>query len=128
MDEIIQVGIVTEMKAKFIMKSWFVKPVIILPKSYYEKFLLDAHYLNSITDISKCSWPSKALKLSMGRIIGSNIITSDLSSAYHHVPLTDEAQNLTSFFVGGRQCSCRVGIHGLKSFINFFQNLMQLDL
>ena len=103
MDEVIQAGIVSELNEKDDMNSWFVNPVIILPKKDYVKLVLDARYLNSITDTSNCSWPLEPLQVLMTRVNGSYFTSSDLSCAYHQVPLTDESQKLTSFIVGGRQ-------------------------
>ena len=75
-------------------------------KKDYIKLVLDARYLNSITDTSNCSWPLEPLQVLMTRINGS------YSCAYHQVPLTDEAQKLTSFIVGGRQYTYQVGFYG----------------
>ena len=82
-------------------------------------------YLNSITDTSNCSWPLEPLQVLMTRINGSYFTSSDLSCAYHQVPLTDEAQKLTSFIVGGRQNTYQVGFYGLKPLPNFFSKLMR---
>ena len=125
MDELIQAGIVRELNEKDDMNSWFVNPVIILPKKDYVKLVLDARYLNSITDTSNCSWPLEPLQVLMTRINGSYFTSSDLSCAYHQVPLTDEAQKLTSFIVGGRQYTYQVGFYGLKPLSNFFSKLMR---
>ena len=65
MDELIQAGIVRELNEKDDMNSWFVNPVIILPKNDYVKLVLDARYLNSITDTSNCSWPLEPLQVLM---------------------------------------------------------------
>ena len=105
------------------MNSWFVNPVIILPKKVYVTMVFDARYLNSTTDTSNCSWPLEPLQVLMTRINGSYFTSSDLYCAYHQVPLTDEAQKLTSFIVGGRQYTYQVGFNGLKPFTNFFSKL-----
>ena len=125
MDELIQAGIVRELNEKNDMNSWFVNPVIILPKKDYVKLVLDARYLNSIADNSNCSWPLEPLQVLMTRINGSYFTSGDLSCAYHQVPLRDEAQKLTSFIVGGRQYTYQVGFHGLKPLPNFFSKLMR---
>ena len=125
MDELIQAGIIRELKEKDDMNSWFVNPVIILPKKDYVKLVLDASYLKSITDTSNCSWPLEPLQVLMTRINGSYFTSSDLSCAYHQVPLTDEAQISTSFIVDGRQYTYQVGFYGLKPLPNFFSKLMR---
>ena len=124
-DELIQAGIVRELNEKDDMNSWFVNPVIILPKKDYVKLVLDAGYLKSITDTSNSSWPLEPLQVLMTRINGSYFTSSDLSCAYHQVPLTDEAQKLTSFIVGGRQYTYQVGFYGLKPLPKFFSKLMR---
>ena len=55
MDELIQAGIMRELNENDDMNSWFVNPVIILPKKDYVKLVIDARYLNSITDTSNSS-------------------------------------------------------------------------
>ena len=87
--------------------------------------VLVARYLNSITDTSNCSWPLKPLQFLMTRINGSYFTSSDLSCAYHQVPLTDESQKLTSFIVGGRQYTYQVGFNGLKPLPKFISKLMR---
>ena len=88
-------------------------------------YVLDARYLNSITDTSNCSWTLEPLQVLMARTNGPYFTSSDLSCAYHQVPLTDEAQKLTSFFVEGRQYNYEVGFYGLKPLPNFFTKLMR---
>ena len=124
-DELIQAGIVRELNEKDDMSSWFVNPVIILPKKDYVMLVLDAGYLKSITDTSNSSWPLEPLQVLMTRINGSYFTSSDLSCAYHQVPLTDEAQKLTSFIVGGRQYTYQVGFYGLIPLPKFFSKLMR---
>ena len=86
MDELIQAGTFREINEKDDMNSWFVNPVTILPKKDYIQLVLDATYLNSITDTSNCSWPLEPLQVLMTRINGSYFTSSDLSCAYHQVP------------------------------------------
>ena len=105
------------------MNSWFVNPVIILPKKV--NLFLDARYLNSITDISNCSWPLEPLQILMSGVNGSYSTSSDLSCACHPVPLMDEAQNLTCFNVGGRQYTYQVGFFCLKPLSNFVSKIMR---
>ena len=56
MDELIQAGITRELTEHDDLKSWFVNPIIVLPKNDYVKLVIDARYLNSITDTSNSSW------------------------------------------------------------------------
>ena len=107
------------------LNSWFVNPIIILPKKDYGNIVIDARYLNSITDTSNSSWPLEPLQVLMIRLNGAYFKSSDLSCAYHQVPLTEETQKLFSFFVGGRQYTYQVGFYGLKPLPNFCSKLIR---
>ena len=87
--------------------------------------VLNARYLNSITDTSKCSWTLEPLQVLPARINGSYFTSSNLSCAYHQFPLINEAQKLTSFNVEGRQYNYQVGFYGLKPLSKFFTKLMR---
>ena len=39
------------------MGSEFINPIVIIPKGNTVKVVLDARYLNSITDLGRYSWP-----------------------------------------------------------------------
>ena len=52
MDELTEAEIIRELNENNDTKSWFVDPAIILPKKDYVKLVIDARYLNSITDTS----------------------------------------------------------------------------
>ena len=93
--------------------SLFVIPIILLPKADYVKLVIDARYLNSITDLTNYSWPLETGPMIMTRIKGKYFRASDLSSAYHQVPLSPETQKLTSFIIGGKQYTYQVGFYGL---------------
>ena len=103
MDELIQAGTIRELNEHDDLNSWFVNPIIILPKNDYVKLVIDARYLNSITDTSNSSWPLEPLQVLMTLVNVAYFTSSDLTCAYHQVPLTEETQKLTSFIVGGRQ-------------------------
>ena len=125
MDELIRAGIIRELNENDYINSWFVNPVIILPKKDYVKLVIDARYLNSITDTSNSSWPLEPLNVIMTRITGTIFTSSDLSSAYNQVPLTEDTQKVKSFIVGGRQYTYQVGFYGLKPLPSFFSKLMR---
>ena len=125
MDELILAGIIRELNENDDMNSWFVNPVIILPKKDYVKLVIDARYLNSITDTSNSSQPLEPLNVIMTRITGTIVTSSDLSSAYNQVPLTKDTKKVTSFIVGGRQSTYQVGFYGLKPLPSFFSQLMR---
>ena len=83
--------------------SLFVNPIILMPKDNYVKLVIDARYLNSVTDLTNYSWPSEPVQMFMTRVNGKFFSVSDLPCAYHQVPLSFETQKLTSFIIGGRQ-------------------------
>ena len=99
MDTKIQAGDVREMNRNFLMNSRFVSPVIILLKRDYCKLVLDARYLNSPTDTTNCFWLLESQQFQMIKINGSNVTSIDLFCAYRLVPLTDNAQKVSSFFL-----------------------------
>ena len=85
------------------MGSLFVNPIILMPKRDYVKLVIDARFLNSVTDLTNYSWPLEPVQMIMTRVNGNFFSVSDLSCAYHQVPLSPETQKLTSFIIGGRQ-------------------------
>ena len=85
------------------MGSLFTNPIIILPKGDTVKLVIDARYLNSITDLSNYSWPLEPVQMLLTKLDGTYYTTSDLASAYNQVPLSEDTKKLTSFVVGGKQ-------------------------
>ena len=57
---------------------------------------------------------------------GKVFSVSDLSCAYHQVPLSSETQKLTIFIIGGKQYTYTRGFHGLRGLQNFFNRLMTI--
>ena len=95
-------GIIREMGDDDELGSVFVNPIILLPEANYVKLVIDARNLNSITDLTNYSWSLEPVQMTMTRISGKNFTASDLSCAYHQVPLSFETQKLTSFILGGK--------------------------
>ena len=108
------------------MGSLFVNPIILMPKNDYVKLVIDARYLNSMTDLTNYSWPLEPVQMIMTRVNGKVFSVSDLSCAYHQVPLSYETQKLTSFIMGGRQYTFTRGFYGLCGLPNFFSRLMTI--
>ena len=71
MHELIQAGIIRELNVRNNLNSWFVNPIIILPKNDYVNLVIDARYLNSITDTSNSSWPLEPLQVLTTRVNGA---------------------------------------------------------
>ena len=107
--------------------SLFVNPIILLPKADYVKLVIDASYLNSITDLTNYFWPLEPVQTIMKRINGKYFTASDLSCAYHQVPLSDKTQKLTSFIVCRKQYTYQVGFYGLCGLPQWFSRMMAIN-
>ena len=103
LNELQRAGIIREMGSDMEMGSLFTNPIIILPKGDTVKLVIDARYLNSITDLSNYSWPLEPAQMLLTRLDGVYYTTSDLASAYNQVPCSEDTKKLTSFVVGGKQ-------------------------
>ena len=84
------------------MGALFVNPIILIPKSVYVKQVIGAQFLNSVTDHTNYPWLLETVQMIMTLVNGKFFSISDLSCAYHQVPLSPETQKLTSFTIGGR--------------------------
>ena len=97
----------------------FTNPVIILRKGESLKIVLDARYLNSMIDESKCNWPIEPVEVALTRINGTIFTTADLYSAYNQIPL-DEQSMRYSFYDWKRtilfQTAILRNIHWTRSF------------
>ena len=113
--------IIREMEDDYEMGSLFVNPIILMPKSDYVELVIDARFLNSVTDLSNYSWPLEPVKMIMTRVNRKIFSVSDLSCAYHQVPLmSPETQKLTCFIIDGRQYTYTKGFYGLCGLPKFF--------
>ena len=106
------------------MGSLFVNPINLMPKNDYNKLVIDARYLNSVTDFTNYCWPLEPVQMNTTRVNGKFFSVSDMSCDYHQVPLSFKAQELTSFIIGGRQYTFTRGFHGLCGLLIFFGRLM----
>ena len=71
-------GIMQEMGDDDELGSLFVNPFILLLKADYVKLVIDARYLNSITDLTNYSRPLEPVQMTMTRINGKYFTGSDL--------------------------------------------------
>ena len=101
-DQLCKSGLIREMGSIPEMGSEIINPIIILPKGNIVKLVIDARYLNSITDLSRYSWTLEPIESPITKLKGNLFTTSDLCSAYNQVPLTEEIQQLTSFVIGSK--------------------------
>ena len=96
--------IIREMGNDKAIRSEFISPIINLPKGNTIKLVIDARYLNSITDLSRYSWPLETIGTLLTKLKGNYFTTSDLCFAYNQVPLTEEIKQFvipinTHFYV-----------------------------
>ena len=92
----------------------FTNPVIILRKGESLKIVLDARYLNSMIDESKCNWPIEPVDVALTRINGTIFTTADLNSAYNQIPLDEESMRYTHFTVGNEQYCFKRFFYGIS--------------
>ena len=121
-----EADIIREMGDDDEMGSLSVNPIILMPKNDYVKLVIDARYLNSVTGLTNYSWPLEPVQMIMTRVNGKVFSVSDLSCAYHQVPLSPETQKLTSFIIGGKQYTYTRGFNGLCGLPNFFSRLLTI--
>ena len=126
LEQLCKTGIIREMGNDKEMGSEFINPIIILPKGNTVKLVIDARYLNSITDLSRYSWPLEPIGSLLTRLKGNFFTTSDLCSAYNQVPLTEETKQLVSFVIGPKQYTFERGFYGLCGLPNFFSRIMTI--
>ena len=118
--------IIREMGDDDKMGSIFVNPINLMPKNDYVKLVIDARYLNSVTDLTNYSWSLEPVQMITTRVNSKVFSVSDLPCAYHQVPLSPETQKLTRFIVGGRQYTYTRGFYGLCGLPNFFSRLITI--
>jgi len=108
------------------MGTQFINPIIIITKGDTHKLVLDARYLNSITDLSSYHWPLESIDTLLTRIKGEYFTSSDMAFAYHQVPLIKETAKLCSFVVDDKQWTYNHGFYELSGLPHFFSKLMTL--
>ena len=81
----------------------FINPVIILAKGESPKTVIDARYLNSLIDESKCNWHIEPIQVILTKINGKYFTTADMNSAYNQMPLDEQSRRLTQFVIGNQQ-------------------------
>ena len=70
----------------------FINPVIILAKGESLKIVLDARYLNTLNDESKCNWPIEPIQLVLTTIDGKYFTTAEINSVYNQIPLDEQSR------------------------------------
>ena len=87
------VDIIRDMGNDDEMGSHFVNPIILMPKYDFVKLVIDARYLNSVTDLTNYSWPLEPVQMIITRVNGNFFSVSDLFCAYHKYPLASKHRN-----------------------------------
>ena len=77
--------------------------MFILAKGESLKIVLDARYLNSLIDESKCNWPIEPIQVILTKTNGNYFTTADMNSAYNQMPLDEQSRRLTQFVIGNQQ-------------------------
>ena len=80
----------------------FINPVIILSKGESLKIVLDARYLNSLIDESKCNWPIEPIQVILTKN-GKYFTRADMNSVFNQMPLEEQSRRLTQFIIGNQQ-------------------------
>ena len=93
--------IIAPVNTKYLTEgNTFINPVIILKKGETLKIVLDARYLNSMIDETKCSWPIEPVNEILTKIDGEYFSIADMNSAYNQMPLDRNSRRLTNFVIG----------------------------
>ena len=69
--------IIREMGYDDEMGSLFVNPIILMPKNDYVKLVIDARYLNSVTNLTNYSWPLEPVQMNMTGVNGKFFSVSE---------------------------------------------------
>ena len=73
-----ETGIIREMGDDDELGSLFVNPIFLLPKADYVKLVINARYLNTITDLTNYSWQLEPVQMILTRINGKYFTASAL--------------------------------------------------
>ena len=91
----------------------FINLVIILANGESLKIVLDARYLNSLIDESKCNWPIEPIQVILTKIIGKYFTTAGMNSAYNQMPLDEQSRRLTQFVIRKQQYEFNCLFYGI---------------
>ena len=97
-----------------------------MPKINFVTLVIDARYLNSVTDLKNYSQPLGLAQMIMTSVNAKVFSVSDLSCTYHQMPLSPETQNLASFIIGGKQYTYTRRFFGLCGLPKFFSRLITI--
>ena len=128
LERLIQVGIIREINNDDELGTFLDNPITYLRKEKNLKLCVDSRFLNSITKLVSIPFTIEPIQILLTRLTGKVFSVSDLSNAYHQVPLTEESQKCTAFVIGNKQYTYCCGFYGLSGLPNFFSRLMALSM
>ena len=64
---------------------------------------MDARYLISLFDETKCNWPIEPIQVILTKRNGKYSTTADMNSAYNQMPLDEQSRRLTQFVIRNQQ-------------------------
>ena len=80
-----------------------INSVIILAKGESLKIVLDARYLNSLIDETKCNSRIEPIQVILTKINSKNVTTAVMNSACNQMPLNEQSRRLIQFVIGNQQ-------------------------
>ena len=92
----------------------FTNPVIILRRGESLKKVLDARYLNSMFDETKCNWLFEPVDVALTRINRTIFTTADINSAYIQIRLDEQSMRYTHFTIGNEQYCFKRLFYGIS--------------
>ena len=78
------------------------------------KNVLDARYLNSLIDESKCNWPIEPVQVILSKTNGKYFTTADMNRTYIQMPLDEQSRLLTHFVIGNQKYELNRLFYGIS--------------
>ena len=92
----------------------FFNHAILFAKCELLKLVLDARYLNSLIDESKCNWSIDPIHVKLTKVNGQYYTAAAMNSAYNQMPLEDQSRQLTQFIIGSQQSEFNRLFYGIS--------------
>ena len=93
-ERLIQVGIIRGLSNDDEFGTFLGNPIIYLRKEKNLKLCVDSRFLKSITKLVSITFAIEPIKILLTRLTGKIFSVSDLSNAYHQIPLTAKIKNV----------------------------------
>ena len=128
LERLIQVGIIREIYNDDELGTFLDNPIIYLRREKKLKLGVDSRFLNSITKLVSIPFAIEPIHILFTRLTRKIFSVSDLSNAYHQIPLAEGSQKCTAFAIGNKQYTYCRRVYGLSGLPNFFSRLMALSM